>query len=236
MKSSVRTIDDCISTDTRAGSVPRRRWVLTQEAFDGLLASLGEDRESAGERYLEIRANLIRFFQWRGSPFPEDHADETINRIAKKISEREEIRNPASYYLGVARMLLLEINRERVMQQQALSELTYSEITSDQSDESEGRIDCLRACLQRLSSENRELILQYYSGEKSAKIDSRKKLSQRLGIPVNTLRMRALRIRENLQQCIENCQEQCNPNCANGSLGTLASRAKEVDHRDSSST
>ena len=213
MKSSVRTIDDCISTDTRAVSVPRRKWVLTQEAFDGLLGSLGEDRESAGERYLEIRGNLIRFFQWRGSQFPEDHADETINRVAKKISEREEIRNPASYYLGVARMLLLEINRERVLQQQALSELTYSEITSDQSDESEGRIDCLRACLQRLSSENRELILQYYSGEKSAKIDSRKKLSQRLWIPVNTLRMRALRIRENLQRCVENCQEQCNPNC-----------------------
>jgi len=236
MKSSVRTIDDCISTDARAGSVPRRKWVLTKEAFDGLLDSLGEDRESAGERYLEIRSNLIKFFQWRGSPFPEDHADETINRVAKKISEREEIRNPASYYLGVARMLLLEINRERVIQQQALSELTYSEITSDQSDESEGRIHCLRACLQRLSSENRELILQYYSREKSAKIDSRKKLSQRLGIPVNTLRMRALRIRENLQQCIENCQEQCNPNCANRSLGTLGARAKEVDHRDASST
>ena len=213
MKSSVRTIDDCISTDARADSVPRRKWVLTQDAFDRLLDSLGEDRESAGERYLEIRSNLIRFFQWRGSPFPEDHADETINRIAKRISEREEIRNPASYYLGVARMLLLEINRERVMQQQALSELTCSPITSDQSDEPEARIDCLRACLQRLSSENRELILQYYSGEKSAKIDSRKKLSQRLGIPVNTLRMRALRIRENLQRCIENCQEQCNPNC-----------------------
>ena len=236
MKSSVRTIDDYISTDTRADSVPRRKWVLTQEAFDGLLDSLGEDREIAGERYLEIRSNLIRFFQWRGSQFPEDHADETINRIAKKISEREEIRNPASYYLGVARMLLLEINRERVMQQQALSELTYSEITSDQPDESEGRIDCLRACLQRLSSENRELILQYYSGEKSAKIDSRKKLSQKLGIPVNTLRMRALRIRENLQQRIESCQEQCNPDCANGSLATLASRAKEVDHRGASST
>lgn len=236
MKSSVRTIDDCISTDARAGSVSRRKWVLTQEAFDGLLDSLGEDRESAGERYLEIRGNLIRFFQWRGSPFPEDHADETINRIAKRVSEKEEIRNPASYYLGVARMLLLEINRERVKQQQALSELTCSEITSDQPEESEGRIDCLRACLQRLSPENRELILQYYSGEKSAKIDSRKKLSQRLGIPVNTLRMRALRIRENLQRCVENCQEECNPNCAIGSLGTLAARAKEVDHRDASST
>lgn len=216
MKSSVRTIDDCISTDTRPGSVPRRKWVLTQDAFDRLLASLGEDRESAGERYLEIRSNLIRFFQWRGSPFPEDHADETINRIAKRISEREEIRNPASYYLGVARMLLLEINRERVMQQQALSELQCSLITSDQPDESEAPLDCLRECLQHLSSENRELILQYYSGERSAKIDSRKKLAERFGIPVNTLRMRALRIREDLQRRVENCQEQCTSNCTNG--------------------
>src|SRR5215510_2058376 len=114
------------SSGLRAPAGQRRKWALTQEAFDKLLAHLGPDRESAGEKYLEVRNNLIRFFEWRGCPFPEDHADETINRIAKKISEGEEIRNPASYYIGVARMLLLEINRERGRQQQALSELTNS--------------------------------------------------------------------------------------------------------------
>src|SRR5215471_11614968 len=95
----MRTVNNCTSTDGQRHSVTRRKWVLTQEAFDRLLASLGEDREVAGERYVEIRKNLVRFFEWRGSAFPEDHADETINRIAKRISEGEEIRNPGSYSL-----------------------------------------------------------------------------------------------------------------------------------------
>jgi RNA polymerase sigma factor (sigma-70 family) len=187
------------------GSARRTKWVLTQEAFDRLLASLGADRESAAEQYLEIRSNLVRFFEWRACPSPEDHADETINRIAKRLVEGEKILNPAGYCLGVARMLLREINRESVRAQQALRELPGSMITSNQPDESEARINCLRECLQELSSDNRELILQYYQGEKGAKIDSRRKLAERFGVPINTLRMRALRIRANLQRAVENC-------------------------------
>ena len=186
-------------------SARRPKWVLTQKAFDRLLAALGGDLESAGAQYLEIRSNLVRFFEWRACRFPEDHADETINRVAKRLVEGEEILNPASYCLGIARLLLLEINRERVRQQHALSELPFSMITSNQSDQSEARIDCLRECLQELSSDHRELIIQYYNGDKRAKIDSRRKLAERLGVPINTLRMRALRIRENLQRAVENC-------------------------------
>ena len=200
----------------------RPRWALTEEAFDSLLASLGKDRESAGEHYLETRAKLVRFFEWRGCPFPEDHADETINRVARRLVEGEKILNPAGYYFGVARMLVLEINKESIRQQQALRELPGSTITSDQSDESEPRIDRLRQCLQRLSPDSRELILQYYHREKSVKLDCRKKLAERFGVPINTLRMRALRIRENLQRCFENCQTQCRSKCTNRSL---------VDHR-----
>src|SRR5215475_7737610 len=80
----------------------RQKWTLTQEAFDKLLDSLGGDREQAGQKYLEIRNNLTRFFEWRGCSFPEDHADETINRIAKRVDEGEEILNPAGYAMGVA--------------------------------------------------------------------------------------------------------------------------------------
>jgi DNA-directed RNA polymerase specialized sigma24 family protein len=158
---------------------------------------------------LRFAVNLIRFFQWRGAPFPDDHADETINRIAKRIWEKEEIRNPDSYYLGVARMLLLEINRERVRERQALTEMPFSLFSSLESDDCDERIDSLRNCLQHLSDENRQLILQYYHGEKAEKIESRRRLSERLGISVNTLRMRALRIREELQRCAENHHEHC---------------------------
>jgi hypothetical protein len=81
--------------DVSAGAAPsavRQKWTLTQEAFDRLLDSLGSDRDAAGTRYLEIRRNLVRLFEWRGCPIPDEYVDETINRCARKICEGEEIR------------------------------------------------------------------------------------------------------------------------------------------------
>ena len=199
-----------IDTESSLSEVPatsgvRRKWALTQEAWDGLLASLGEDREQAGKKYIEIRSNLTRFFEWRGCPFPEDHADETINRVAKRIAEGEEIRNASSYCIGVARMLLLEINKERAKEQQAMGEMAGSQAFDSDESSGEAQIDCLRSCLQVLPPENRDLIIEYYQGEKGAKIQNRKRLTERFGVPVNTLRMRALRLREKLQGCVEDC-------------------------------
>ncbi len=193
-----------LSLAGKHGTVVRRKWSMTQDAFDAFLDSLADDRDDAGERYLEIRNNLIKFFEWRGGPFPEDHADETLNRIAKRVYEKEDLRNPASYYLGVARMILLEINRERIRQDQTLREFPAATVTS-YPDESESRVTCLRHCLQQLSADNRELILSYYNGESGQQIDSRKRLADKLGISVATLRMRALRIREHLERSVKNC-------------------------------
>src|SRR3954467_5265548 len=92
------------SSGVSAAPASRRKWALTKEAFAKMLAAFGEDQESAAEKYLEIRSNLMRFFEWRGCPFPEDHADETINRMAKKIDEGEEVRNPSGYSIGIARL------------------------------------------------------------------------------------------------------------------------------------
>jgi DNA-directed RNA polymerase specialized sigma24 family protein len=184
----------------------RQRWTLTQEAFDKLLLSFGDDRDSGGKKYLEIRSNLTRFFEWRGCPFPEDHADETINRIAKRVYEGEEIQNPAGYAMGVARLLVLEILKGRQREQVALNEITTGTSEAyEATDDGEDRIECLRHCLSGLSTENRQLITDYYEGEKGDKIQNRKKLVEKLGIPVNTLRMRALRLRDRLQVCVEDC-------------------------------
>ncbi|HEX4950133.1 MAG TPA: hypothetical protein VFZ34_25935 [Blastocatellia bacterium] len=184
---------------------PRRKWSLTQEAFDQLLAAFDADRESAGKKYLDLRGHLIRLFEWRGCPFPEDHADETVNRVARKISEGETIREPAQYAIGVARMLILEIRKEQAREQSALSEWVNTAETSYEFEELEPRVACLERCLQSLSTENRELILHYYQGEKSARIENRKSLTDRFKVPINTLRMRALRLREKLQGCVETC-------------------------------
>jgi len=183
----------------------RQKWTRTLEAFDKLLVALGGDRDTAAQKYLEIRTNLTRFFDWRGCSFPEDHADETINRIAKRVGEGEEILNYQGYAMGVARLLLLEINKGRQREQLALAEIGTSSEVYEEPDDSESRLVCLRSCLQTLSTDNRELIIEYYQGEKGEKIQNRKKLMERLGIPVNTLRMRALRLRERLQTCVEDC-------------------------------
>ena len=205
------TMEKRDDTDVESGRLglrtvaPRRKWALTQEAFDRLLFAFSADRESAGKKYLELRGALIRFFEWRGCPFPEEHADETINRVARKISEGEAIRDPTQYSIGVARMLMFEIHKERETERRALSEMPASEAAPYEFEELEPRVECLKLCLQSLSPENCEMILQYYQGEKGAKIENRKRLTDRFKIPLNTLRMRALRLRERLLACVEDC-------------------------------
>lgn len=186
--------------------VTTSKWTLTQEAFDKLLASFAPDRDEAAKKYLEVRENLIRLFTWRGCPFPEDHADETFNRVARKISEGEEVRNTAAYVIGVARLLVLEIIKAHAKQREAFDELQRADVSEDRAFET--RIECLQHCLNELSPENRELIVQYYQGDKGAKIENRRKLGQQLGLALNSLRMRALRLREKLQDCVETCVNQ----------------------------
>ena len=182
-----------------------RKWTLTAEAFDNLLSAFDSDRDSAGKKYLGLRANLIRFFEWRGCPFPEDHADDTFNRVARKVADGEDIRNLSGYVMGVARLQVLEIIKSTSRQRDALGE--YQKSVNEVADipESESRIDCLQKCLQQLSPDNRDLIVQYYQGDKREKIENRRKLGERLGVAMNTLRMRAQRLREQLQGCVEEC-------------------------------
>jgi DNA-directed RNA polymerase specialized sigma24 family protein len=182
-----------------------RKWTLTDEAFDNLLIAFDPDREVGAQKYLDCRTNLVRFFEWRGCPFPEDHADETFNRVARKIADGEEIQKPVGYVMGVARLLVLEIIKSLSRQREALGEYKQSHSEVPDEPESEARIDCLQKCLQELSPDNRELIIQYYQGDKGEKIENRRKLGERLGLAINTLRMRAQRLRERLQGCVEGC-------------------------------
>jgi len=186
----------------------RTKWSLTQAAFDRLLDSLGPDRDAAAGRYLEIRRNLVRLFEWRGCATPDEYADETLNRCARKVGDGDEIRDLATYSIGVARMLLREMSRDRSREARPLDEAPEPRAPAvDVAAGSVVHLECLRRCLAELSPENRTLILNYYQGEKGEKIKNRKSLTAMFGIPANTLRMRALRVRERLQLCAANCIE-----------------------------
>jgi len=45
---------------------PQATWTLTQDAFDRLLAAVSEARDAGARRYIELRRNLVRLFEWRG--------------------------------------------------------------------------------------------------------------------------------------------------------------------------
>jgi RNA polymerase sigma factor (sigma-70 family) len=67
------------------------------------------------------------------------------------------------------------------------------------------REDCLNSCLQDLEPEKKELILSYYARDKQAKIDHRSEMARKLGISVETLRVRVHRLRVTIETCIERC-------------------------------
>jgi DNA-directed RNA polymerase specialized sigma24 family protein len=174
-------------------------WVLTKESFDALLAWLDPDRDEAGRKYEGIRLRLIKIFVCRGCREAEDLADETINRVSRKLKEIESTYSgePARYFYGVANKVHLEYLRRKPV--------PVLPPPTDVSDDVEKEYACLERCIQNLTANNRMLVLQYYQEEKKAKIDHRKKLSNQLGIALNALRIRACRIRASLLECVESC-------------------------------
>lgn len=177
----------------------KKNWVLSQESFDALLAWLDPNRDQAGQRYEEIRQRLIRIFTARACNEAEDLADETINRVASKLCDIGETYSgdQALYFYAVANNVHLEFLRRKPPPAVL--------IIIDEPLDREDRFRCLESCLETLSADNRELVLQYYQDEKLAKINHRKRLAKSLGLAPNALRIRACRIRASLSKCVEKC-------------------------------
>jgi RNA polymerase sigma factor (sigma-70 family) len=183
-----------------------KEWTLTQAALDSLLTWLDPDREKAGERYEAIRTRLIKIFTCRGCPEAEDLADETINRVTSKLGELTEgyQGDPALFFYGVAKMVRHEYERRKFKRaSQAEAPPTPPEEEEETGDER----DCLEMCMRALPAAQRTIVVEYYRGEKRAKINNRKRLAREFGIAINALRIRAHRIRAALQGCVEECVE-----------------------------
>lgn len=183
----------------------KAKWQLTQTGFDGLLAALDEDREKGGEKYHLLRTNLIRFFETRGFAASEDAADEVFNRLARKIEGGEQFENIQTYALAIARYLALELRKSP--DQKTSNELPEIGISpfDNERERRENELKCLEHCLNELPKENREIIMAYYQGDGREKIENRQKLAEKLSIPQNALRNRAVRLRDKLESCISGC-------------------------------
>ena len=180
---------------------------LTEQTLAKLLGVLDDDRDLAGERYEVLRRTLLRFFEWRGAPFPEEHCDETLDRIARRVAEGVEIRNIGGYAYVVARLVFLETlkgpERRRVDVEPA-----GLMAPADESDDTEGderRLVCLDRCLLGLPADSRELIVEYYRGDNRGRIEARRAQAERLGIRNEALTNRAQRVRDKLERCVRSC-------------------------------
>src|SRR5260370_22484892 len=107
---------------------------LTAETFTKLLDRLDADRERAAEKYEDLRRTLTRFFEWRTAPFPDEHTDETFNRVARKLGEGVEIRNIGGYCYEVARLVFLETTKGPASKRASLESirLQAAENTADE--------------------------------------------------------------------------------------------------------
>jgi RNA polymerase sigma factor (sigma-70 family) len=193
----------------------KEKWTLTKEAFDRLLAWLDPDREEAGRKYERIRSNLIKGFTRHGCTTPEDLADETINRVAKKLPEIEltYVGEPTPYFYAVAYNIYREFLRRP-----ELVPLPQIELPSPAPppDELAGEIDpvlaCLRRCIRYLNQREQEVVVKYYRGETRIKIRLRQELALHLGISLPALRLLAQRARKKLKKLIRDCLNQKLPN------------------------
>jgi DNA-directed RNA polymerase specialized sigma24 family protein len=183
----------------------KRGWELGQVSFEGLLQKLSLNRELAAAEYGRLRFRLAKFFQWRGCSEPEVFADRTLDRLARRLEAGEQIDPIYSYCCGIGRMLLLEAHRERTRREDALRQLAFEQSAASVGQEAIA-FEALMKCLAKLPLETQNLVLDYYQGEKQNLIDQRKELANRLGIPINALRLRVNRIRIQLENCVKESQ------------------------------
>jgi len=182
----------------------------TESAFRKFLAWLDGGQDSRGEKYLEMRGRLVRYFDRRNCFPADDLADETLNRVARRLEEEGAISEgpPARYCYIVAKFVLLEHvrrSRSQVSAEESDFSLAVSSVTrvpSTTERETEQMLDYLEHCLEKLVVGDRELILGYYRGELREKIEQRRELAERLGLTINALSIRACRIRDRLEDCV----------------------------------
>jgi DNA-directed RNA polymerase specialized sigma24 family protein len=195
----------------------KRDWAPTKDAFRQFLLWLDEGAESNGEKYLEIRRRLVLYFDRKNCLTPDELADETLSRVAGKLQEQGKITDlsPAHYCYVTARFVYLEHLRRPEHKQRSLEQLADSSdaqfersasggafVLQGKEDKKEERLDSLERCLNSLAPADRDLILEYYRGEGATKIESRRRLAERLGLSMNALSIRACRIRTKLEECV----------------------------------
>lgn len=186
---------------------------LETDNFNDLLNWFSANREEAGQEYEKIRNGLIRFFYFKGCADAESLADETFNRVAAKLSALDLSKKikPANVCYGFASKIFLEYINGKNNEIEFNADFSTPALTEEAATEPEKRRQkCLTKCLVRLTAEESDLIVGYYSLEKSEKVNQRKKMADKLNVKSGALHVKVHRVRKILRKCVEKCAAENN--------------------------
>jgi len=177
---------------------------LEPRVFSAFVEWLDGGVDSGGRSYIEMHGRLVAYFARKGCRAPDELADETLSRVARRLSEEGTITNvvPAQYCYIVARFVLLEHLRSGERHRAPVLLDVGDRARDPDADRRERLLTGLDACLADLTAEERELIVAYYAGDGPARIRTRRDLATKLGLTSNALTIRASRLRERLRACL----------------------------------
>jgi RNA polymerase sigma factor (sigma-70 family) len=193
---------------------------LQDRDFQRLLGWLDPDSDRSADAYLNFHRRLTGLFVNRNCCGPEELAYEALERVAGQLADGKEIAVPPKPYLhGVAKNIALEhwrtcqdCKRRRMIaedddERQSLESLAVVGFDgqSEDAQEKERRLQCLDDCLDELAVEERSLLLQYYSEDKTLKIVTRDRMAARLGATSGALRQRIWKVRASVRDCVVKC-------------------------------
>jgi len=181
-------------------TLPQGQLALGYAKFAGFLDWLSPDRDRAGEEYERLRFRLCTFFSQRRCSFADELADETINRVILKSSE-ETIENKIAYCYGVAK----NVFRESLRKARPQLDIDEVNLVAKVPDEPSFSRECLDKCLEKLPPASSDLLLNYFSETKLAKIELHRSISESLKTSQTALRMRILRVKLKLKICVQEC-------------------------------
>lgn len=177
-----------------------------------LLTLLDAEPEAASTKYIELREKLVRILLWKGCPevSADSLADTILDRVVAKLEADEEIADVGAYAAGVLRFVWLEYSRKNKEDAAGddLPETPYIPSLEATPDDADRRLACLRTCLDEIcrNESDRHLIVGYYDTTRQHKNkDVRRLLAEKLGLTATALRVRACRLRDKLETCINSC-------------------------------
>lgn len=173
---------------------------ITQESFARFLEWLSPDSERAGEEYEALRFRLFRFFSLRHCIHADELTDETINRVIVKCSV-EDITNNLAYVYGVAK----NVYRESLRRERPHVDIDEVDIAVSAPQQQSFSSECLDKSLERLSSDCRDLLFEYFSDTGQKKIELHQRMLKSLKMTQTALRMRIMRCKQKLRIYVQEC-------------------------------